>query len=130
MALGTRNDFTMHRGDSRDLVFTIVDEDGVAVDLTGLTGADLTWAMSAQKEGVAEPQPTGEILGTALTIGAGIVLTTPASGICTVSIPIAATEDLDAPAVYYHELQLIATKTSTVSYGRMTLPRDLITTNS
>lgn len=53
--------------EDRNVVFTVVDDDGVAVDITG-------WAVSFVSGVVT------------LTVGSGITLTTPASGILTVVI--------------------------------------------
>lgn len=64
-------------GEDRALRFTVKDDAGVAVDITG-------WALSWRfKRRVDDPDGAALITK---TTGSGIALTTPASGICTVTI--------------------------------------------
>ena len=92
--MGTKNDtLEMFAGTTRDLVVTVTDEDGSAHDLTGHTGE---WCL-ARKQGDAALLTK--------TTGAGVVLTDPSGGICTVSL---ASDDTDGmQGVYYWELRLV-----------------------
>lgn len=84
-------DITILRGDDQDVEFTVVDSAGVAQNITG-------WAFSfTVKAGLDDP------IASALfqrTVGAGIALTTPLSGILTVSIASANTAAMAGNYVY------------------------------
>lgn len=124
MALGTLHSFPMHRGDDRDLTFTVVDEAAAAVDITGAT---LTWVLANQDPKITgSPAPRGSALVTK-TVGSGITITDAVAGEGTVSILPADTTGLKAPASYYYELQVVLSgKTTTILFGNITLSRDLI----
>lgn len=82
---------TVARGEARDIEVTI-QSGGSAYDVTGLTGAELEYRAGQ----VGSPTTIN------LTIGSGITLTTPASGVVTLSLTGADT-DL-TPGKYLHEL--------------------------
>lgn len=81
------------KGDDAQLVFTIKNQAGNAIDLTGATA--MTFKAAASLSAAASISKT---------LGAGIVNTTPASGIVTVTLTDSDT-DLEA-GVYYFELQI------------------------
>jgi len=66
---------TLARGEARDIEVTI-QSDGSAYDVTGLTGSELEYRVGLK----------GNPTTINLTIGSGITLTTPASGVVTVSL--------------------------------------------
>lgn len=79
------------RGADKNFRFTVLDDDGVAVDITG-------WAV----EWVVRKHKGDQ--GTALlskTAGSGIILTTPASGILTVAVADTDTDGIPAGTYYY-----------------------------
>lgn len=125
MALGTLHTFAMHRGDSRRITFTVVDEADVAVDVTG---AAMTWvlARSDDDEPSSTPAPRGAALVTK-AIGTGITLTNAVAGEGEVVVDEVDTTGLKAPDDYYHELQVeLGGETTTVLFGLIQLKRDII----
>ena len=90
MATSLNQNMTMWQGDDRDIVATISDSAGSAVNITGVTA---TYSLGTAVDQTATFTKT---------VGSGIVLTTPASGIMTISIDPADTATL--AGCYYHEL--------------------------
>jgi len=105
-----------YSGDDLELVVTIQDENGAGLDITSAT---VTWVLKRN------------INSTALvtkTVGSGIVLTTPASGIITISI-----DPADTAAVFsaegkpfYHEIELtdVSGNVTTVLFGTFEVKKD------
>ena len=126
MSLGTRFDFEIHRGDSRQILFQVVDPGLVPVDITGAT---MTWVISELDEDDVNTIPApipGSTLATK-TVGTGITLTTPATGNGTIVLSSVDTTGLNAPEQYYHEAQMVlGGETTTIMYGILTLKRDII----
>jgi hypothetical protein len=113
--VATENEFDLFSGDDYVLHFTIVDEAGVAVDLSG--AQQITFAL-ARKVSV-EPLFSK-------TLGSGVTVTDGPAGKVDVAIDAADTDALKG--AYYHEVELrnAAGKRSTVSYGAVTIQEDLI----
>ena len=122
MALGTRYDLEIHRGDDRDLDFTVVDPAGDAVDITT---AALTYSVSKLDSSQSDPAPRGAVALFTKTVGSGITITNGPNGEATITLASADTTGLQTPADYYHEIQSVLTKTTTIMYGILTLKRDL-----
>jgi len=121
MAIGAQADFEMHSGDHRDLVVTVKDEAGALVDISGAT---MRWHLSKLDSSGSRPGPKGAAL-VQKSVGSGIVLTTPASGVATVSLLPADTASLAGE--FYHELEMVlGGKTSTVLFGKVTVLKDLV----
>lgn len=85
-------EYRLHKGDTWTLRFTIT-RDGAAVNLTGLTTSAITFEIRGKGSTITK------------TIGSGVTLTTPASGICTVVLTAANTDTLD-PGAYGWALRL------------------------
>lgn len=107
--------FQMTAGDTKYLVVSVKDADGVAVNLTG---AAVKW-QAARSFGKAS------VLSKA-TSGSGIVLTNASGGIFTITLDPDDTEDLKGN--YYHEAQVTASDgtISTVLFGTMKINPALI----
>ena len=89
-------DFTMYSGDSKNLQFTITDNDDTPVDLTGATSS---WILAASADGSALVTKTS---------GAGeITYSGGSTNIATVAVDPADTASLAGR--YYHELQITDT---------------------
>lgn len=102
-------------GEDKSLVFTVVDTAGVAVNITGWT---LSWTLKRRATDAAA-------LITKTTGGGGIALTTPVSGICTVTIEDTDTDPL-GPLSGVHELKRTnAGSEAVLSYGTLELKRAL-----
>lgn len=84
--------FSMVAGDDQDLVVTVKNEAGVVVDITGST---IKWAMKKTVNGQAQVSKTTT---------SGITLTTPSSGVFTISLGSVDTQTLSGR--YYHEAEL------------------------
>jgi len=126
VALGTEVDILIHRGDDRAITATIVDEAGVAVDITGAT---MTWTVVNIDPNLSPSQPKkGAVaLFAAKTVGSGITILTPTSGTIQIVLDSDDTVGLAAPKEYYHELQMVlATLTTTIMYGKFELVRENI----
>ena len=124
MALGTRFDFPMHRGDQRCITFRVVDQQDppVAVNLTGVT---LEWNISKKKTDAVEP--LGAVLLTTKLVGTGITIVDAVLGLAEILLASVDTVGLKAPADYYHELQVTAGGVpTTIMYGVITLSKDLL----
>lgn len=106
-------DFTMFAGDTKVIPVTVIDEDGMAVNITGAT---FTWEAARTVDGTA---------AITKTVGAGIALTSPATGVFTITLDEADTDDLEG--LYYHEAEMVlAGDTSTVLTGNMIVEQTLI----
>jgi hypothetical protein len=82
------------RGEDKTLRFTVVDDGDNPVNITGWT---ITFTMSASQHGA-------QIAGLTKTVGSGITLTSPASGILDVTILDTDTV-AQGPAIYYYSLR-------------------------
>ena len=123
MPSGTRKDFELHRGDGKTLTFTVVDEDGVGLDLTGLS---LEWNYSKIRADAVEPLGAA-ILSPGKTVGSGITLTDITNGVGEIALLSADTLGQRATQTYYHEMQVSeGVEPSTVLYGKMLLILELI----
>ena len=108
-------DFEMHAGDDKTLEVTVLDQNGVAVDISSST---IRWRASRSKTKTADIiKKTG---------GAGISLSDPTNGVFTVTLDAADTESLTG--IFYHEGQLTLPNgtLSTVLSGKMTVLMALI----
>lgn len=119
MAIGTQSNITMHSGDTRNLLITVVDSTSTAVDLTA---AGITWALS--KKAADSIAPRGAALVTK-AIGTGVSIIVAGDGTLSVVLDTADTSALSG--VYYHEMQLTqGAAISTILYGTVTISKDLI----
>jgi hypothetical protein len=100
-------------GEDKSLVFTVYQSDGsTAQDITGWS---LSWML---KRHPAEADNAALITK---TTSSGIALTTPLSGVCTVSIEDTDTDGLE-PGTYRHELKRTGGGVETIlSYGTAVL---------
>lgn len=97
-------------GEDKVFEFTVVDSDGAAQNITG-------WSL----EWVLRQRPDRDAAVLTKTDGNGIALTTPASGICQVTITDADTLAL-SPGSYYHTLRRDDDNTEAVlSFGEAIL---------
>jgi hypothetical protein len=103
--------FEMFCGDTREIVVTVRDASGSAIDLTGAT---VLWTLSRSDRCDAEVSKSSP--------SEGIVLTSAASGQFTITLDADDTEDLD-PGDYYHEAEVTDSsgRVSTVLTGRARL---------
>lgn len=100
-------------GEDKSLVVTVLDAAGAAQDITGWA---LSWMVKRRKT-----DADADALVTKAT-GAGIALTTPASGICTVTVEDVDIAELLGGQLYYHELKRTDAGLETVlSYGTFVL---------
>ena len=103
--------------EDKQFVFSITQPDGVAAQ--DVTGWNLSWLLKAHKN---DADTAAKITKTTLS---GIALTTPLSGVVTVTISDTDTLAL-APGNYYHELKRTDDGSETVlSYGSAALLRSL-----
>lgn len=98
--MALRDDITadddLYTGEDKSLVFTVYQSDGTtAQNITGWT-LSYMWKL--------KPSDADAAAVLTKTTSAGIALTTPASGICTVTIEDTDTDSL-TPQTYYHELK-------------------------
>lgn len=77
----------IYAGETVTITGTAQNSSAAAIDITGYTTTQLTWRLSRVGASTASVERT---------IGSGIVLTTPASGIFTVTVPAASTSVLAA----------------------------------
>lgn len=110
----------MFRGDDTDFTLTFSKIDGTAQDITGWT----IWFTAKIAESDADEQAKFQ---KSTAAGAGIVLTTPAEGIATVSILEADTSDLRNETVLYYDVQVKdgADKIVTTEKGTLTVQVDI-----
>lgn len=106
----TAQNLTMYQGDTKSLVFTVTDDAGAPKNITGAT---VRWVL---QRWVTDSTP---ILDKG--VGTGIALTTPLSGVLTVTLTPADTLALQGD--FWHELEITDTSTnvSTVSTGQITI---------
>lgn len=111
----TDQNFEMFQGDDKDLVITVTDSAGAAVDLTG---AAIAWQM-ARTARSATPNVSK-------SVGSGIVITDAPGGICTISLDPTDTEGLTGD--FYHELEVTDAQANitTVLSGTVTIKPALI----
>ena len=103
-------------GEDKSLMFTIVTAAGATQDITGWT---LSWMLKAN---LTDLDASASLTK---TTSSGITLTTPTSGICTVSIADTDTDSL-AAGLYYHELKRTTAGSETIlSYGTCLLQRSV-----
>lgn len=113
---------TVIKGDDKDLIFTVKDkETDTAVNITGAT---ITFQL--------KKKPTDASAVLEKTVGSGIVLTTPASGIFTVTLTDVDTDALDVTS-YFMEAQITDTGSLKSSLrdindglGVLTVKQDLV----
>ena len=107
------NEITIFRGDNADIRCTVVDKDGVAVNITG----------ASIKFTVRNPQSGEQIFQ--LTSAAGtVVITNGAGGICEARCVPGATGELE-PGEYVYDFEFtIATKVFTIK-GTLTSTKDV-----
>lgn len=124
----TAQDFTLYRGKSKDLQFTITDDGTATGTAKNLTGATLTWSMARTVNNSA-------LLTKASALASEISITSPASGgiavvhidpgdtLSTTNFP--ASED---GVKYYHELVVVdsASDETVVATGTITFKEALI----
>jgi len=122
VALGNQQDFEMHSGNDRDLVVTVKNAAGVVVNITGAT---IKWQISKLDASLAVPTAGSDVALVSKDTGGDIAITDAVNGVFTVTIASADTESLKGD--YYHESQvLLASKKSTVVFGKLTIKRNLI----
>lgn len=111
----TDQNFEMFEGDTKDIVVTVTDSAGAAVDLTG---AVIAWQM-ARTARSATP-------AVAKSVGSGIVITDAPGGICTISLDSSDTGGLSGD--FYHELEVTDAQANitTVLSGTVTIKPALI----
>lgn len=97
-------------GEDKSIVFTITQANGTAQNITGWS---LSWLV---KRYATDPDVSAFITKT--TAGGGIVLTTPLSGICTITVTDDDVANISGGRSYVHELKRIDAGAETVlSYG-------------
>lgn len=101
----TRQYFT---GEAKNLKFVVSQDDDVTPQ--NITGWSLSWMV---KE-VGDNIPDSDALITKTTAGGGITLTTPSSGICTVTLAAADIVGIKANMSYRHELKRVDASAPTV----------------
>jgi len=120
MAAASNQNASMHSGDDKELVITINDSSGNAIDLSGLVSAK--WSCSKKKsDGSFSSTPV-----VSKSLVSGISVTDAANGELTVTLAQADTKDLSGS--FYQELELVdsANKKQTVMTGTLTILKDLI----
>lgn len=114
------HDFELTLGDSRDLTVTVKDEDGVIVDITGMT---VEWAASVLEEGGFDADAS---ISKSTGSAGGVVLTDPANGVFRVRLDAGDTDEL-ADGRYFHQAKVFdGGRPYTVLRGKMTLLKTLI----
>lgn len=111
----TRQDFEMMAGDDKRLEVTVLDEDDVAVDLTGATAIRWKLARSVRSTALVS-----------YSLGGNIAVIDAAAGRFNVTIDGADTESLKG--LHYHEADIVdaSGKTGTVIYGTVTIRPSLV----
>lgn len=108
----TAQDARIWAGDHADLQFTVVDADGVAVNITGAT---ISWKCAADADSAAIVTKT---------TASGITITNGAAGIFKVALAPADTTSISG--VYYHEAQMtLSGAVTTVAVGKLTIEKTL-----
>ncbi len=105
--------FEINSGDTLNAVISVINDAGAAVNITGYSAR---WKMSPR---------IGASASSSKTVGSGITLTTPTSGILTISLTSADTAN--RCGAYVHELVLTdgSGNVSTAMTGRLTIKADL-----
>jgi hypothetical protein len=108
----TNQNFDIYQGDSKQVTFTVRDENGAALALAGYTA---TWVLYKDRDKAATA-----VLSK--TIGDGLAVPTPSNGKVILTLAPAATETL-ATGKYSHELEVVsgAGDVSTVTTGDVTV---------
>jgi hypothetical protein len=119
--MAIRDDITadddLYTGEDKTLTITVYQADGATPQ--NITG----WALSYRWKRKASDPDTAAVL--TKTTASGIALTTPATGICTVTIDDTDTDNL-APQTYVHELKRTDAGSETVlTTGTVLLQRAL-----
>ena len=105
----------LYLGEDKALIYTVYQNDETTVQ--DITGFALSWLLKR------DPDDAGALI--TKTTGSGINLTTPASGICTVTVLDTDTDGLDA-GDYWHELKRTDANSETIlSQRRIRLRRSL-----
>ena len=99
-------------GKDKLLRFTVVDSTGAAVDITG-------WAVTYVLVPVGSDANVVPMISK--TVGSGITLTTPASGILTVTIADTDTDDTLGGTYYYELRRTDASNEDVLAYGTVEL---------
>jgi len=99
--------FELYAGDSKDIVVTVTDSNGAAVNLTNFT---IFWKLTLL--------PTSSTALISKAVGTGIVKTNPSGGIFTVTIT--NTDTATLAGCYYHEAKIVdgSSNEFTVTSGR------------
>lgn len=101
-------------GEDKSLIFTVYQADGTTVQ--NITGWALSWMVKKRRT-----DADADALITKTT-SSGIALTTPLSGICTVTVTDADVANIRGGELYYHELKRTTDGAETVlSYGKFGL---------
>jgi|WetSurSiteA1Bulk_404760.scaffolds.fasta_scaffold05691_2 hypothetical protein len=108
----TEQNFEIFKGDTRDLITSVINTDGSKKDLTD---ASVVWALYNAD--------TKEILVTKSTITGGVVITNPIGGIIKVSLAAGDTVNLKSGPWYRYETEVTdaGSNVSTVNSGYVTL---------
>jgi hypothetical protein len=93
MVMDAQN-FSMYSGDDDEIAVSVVDDEGVAIDLTGAT---ITWSLADSRGGTVLVTKTSDT-------SAELSITSAAGG--TFTIHLLATDTDDLAGVYYHEAQV------------------------
>ncbi len=111
----------MFSGDDKILRYTVTDGT-TAIDIAG---AAFRWGLFKLDPDATTPTARGTVLTPPgeKTVGSGITITTPASGILEVALVPADTADIKGE--FYHELEMVlGGETSTVAFGQINIKRD------
>jgi hypothetical protein len=105
----TGQNFEMFAGDSKEIEIAVVDENGAALDLTPYDA--INWVVY---------KPTTKEIVLSKTLGSGITVAAPLTGIITISLVPADTENI-FPMIYAHECEINSgtSVVSTVCTGTM-----------
>lgn len=96
--MATERDVEFRLDETLTINCSCKDPDGEAMNLTGLTGSNIQWGISAT--------PGGTRLAT-LSIGAGITVNSVLAGTITIRFAPSSQDSLQAPGRYYHECQVV-----------------------
>ena len=117
----TAQNFSMTSGDNHKLRFTIKDELGAVVDVTGAT---FEWGLAEYSSNDPLEGFSGPTLISKST-GLGITIIDALNGLVDVDLDPADTDDL--VGIYYHELEMtLGGKITTVAVGLGTITGDLL----
>ena len=107
-------DILIYSGDDKVITVTVYDNDDAIVDITGVT---ITWQLSQNVSSAALITKT---------VGSGITLSDPTSGVFTITLDPADTNSLSGR--YYHECEITdsSSDVSTGFVGHATIKKDAI----